>query len=128
MVIAGEPPQLGYVATVGIAGSRFGTLLFTADKELILDIFRLKLDQEHPSPGNIAGLVGEIANNIAGNVTEVYGNELVISVPIVTDEEPEELYLTEPSYIFPIYWRTHEASVVIGINYPEKSYPDRLHI
>jgi chemotaxis protein CheX len=62
-------------------------------------------------------MVGEIANTISGNAREELGSAFMISTPVVLEEKPRRLQLSDriPSFVIPITWKEHRSHLVISI-------------
>lgn len=102
-----------YTGIIGISGKRKGSVYFTADSAM-LKVLLASMGETTLSHEYMCDLVGEVANTISGNARREFGKDFMISVPIVVVGEkkivmPENLR----SFVIPINWRSHEASLVI---------------
>ena len=102
-----------YTGIIGISGKRKGSVYFTADADM-LKVLLASMGETTLTHEYLCDLVGEVANTISGNARKEFGNDFLISVPIVVVGEkkivmPEDLR----SFVIPINWRDHEAFLVI---------------
>jgi chemotaxis protein CheX len=93
---------------IGISGGKKGVVYFTAptnmgERDVTHD---MRLD-----------LVGEIANTIAGNARAEFGQEFMISVPVVIAGALETVRLPKDirAFVIPITWHSQRAAVVIAL-------------
>ena len=105
-----------FTGIIGVSGKRKGSVYFTAPrpmlKVLLMNMGETDLDDEF-----LCDLVGEVANTISGNARREFGEDFMISVPVVVVGEPERIVMPERlrSFVIPIKWRSYEASLVICI-------------
>ncbi|MEP4095249.1 chemotaxis protein CheX [Reichenbachiella sp.] len=106
-----------FTGMIGISGSKTGFVYISGDKKMYDLLVNIFLDIEKPSNEDILDMAGELSNVVAGNVREKYGNNFMISVPIVFQGSPEKIKFPKdvPAYVIPIEWCNYKASVVIGI-------------
>lgn len=109
-----SPAAFDYTGIIGITGPQKGTVYFTAPKILLKHLL-LSLGEKDTSIENVLDLVGEVANTISGNARSEFGNEFMISVPVMLEGAPGKIYLPEHlrSYVIPIYWKAYSAAVVV---------------
>ena len=105
-----------YTGIIGISGYRKGCVYFSAPKKLLVNLLH-NLQESDTSHNAICDLVGEVANTISGNARSYFGSEFMISVPVVVDGQPSNIKLPTDlrSYVIPVVWNNHEASVVISL-------------
>ncbi|MES0491825.1 MAG: chemotaxis protein CheX [Leptospirales bacterium] len=106
---------LDYSAIIGISGSRKGGLYVTVPTAMIDDL----ITAMGVGPADDAlrkDMIGEVANNIAGNAGEVFGGDFKISVPIVVTGEKHniELPVAIPAMTIPVEWKGHTSFLVVG--------------
>lgn len=109
-----DPESFDFTGIIGISGPYRGTVYFTAPKILLRHLL-LSLGEQDTSHENILDLVGEVANTISGNARAEFGQEFMISVPVMIEGAPSKIQLPEElrSYVIPIYWKSYNAAVVI---------------
>lgn len=106
-----------FTGMIGISGNRKGFVYISGEQSLYKDLIKIFLLNDNPSTDQIADMAGEVSNVISGNVRESYGNDFMISVPIVFTGKPGHIKFPEdvPVFVIPISWKQHEAFVVIGL-------------
>lgn len=106
-----------YTGMIGISGNRKGFVYISGDETLYKDLVSIFLLNSNPNNDQISDMAGEVSNVIAGNVRESYGNDFMISVPVVFKGQPEDIKFPDdvPVFVIPISWKQHEAYVVIGL-------------
>lgn len=114
-----EKVLLEYSGLIGISGHHKGCIYFTAERAMLLDYTRLLLgDDVGSEEAAVRDMVGEIANNICGNVSETFGRDFMISVPAVITGDPSttSIKMEVPTHVFAFEWEGHRAYLVVGIN------------
>jgi chemotaxis protein CheX len=106
-----------YTGLIGISGNRKGFIYITGEKSLYNELVKILLAVSTPDEDDILDIAGELANTVSGNVREVFGNEFMISVPILFQGTPEKIKIARdvPVYVVPLEWKNHKAYLVIGI-------------
>jgi chemotaxis protein CheX len=109
-----QPTAFDYTGIIGVSGPHKGTVYFTAPAILMKHLL-LSIGEKDTSQENILDLVGEVANTISGNARTEFGQEFMISVPVMIEGAPGKIHLPEHlrSYVIPIYWKAYSAAVVI---------------
>lgn len=109
-----SPAAFDYTGIIGVSGPYRGTVYFSAPK-LLLTHLLLSIGENDTSIDNIIDLVGEVANTIAGNARTEFGQEFMISVPVIVEGAPNRIHLPKDlrSYVIPVYWKAYSAAVVI---------------
>jgi chemotaxis protein CheX len=106
-----------YTGMIGISGSRKGFIYVSGKTGLYKALIKQFIGLDDPSEEDILDMAGELSNVVAGNLRETYGNDFMISVPVVFQGRPSKLHFPNDVsvYVIPISWREHEANLVIGI-------------
>ncbi len=113
-----NPAAYDVTGIIGISGPYRGCVYFTAPrillKHLLLSIGELDTGNEH-----IFDLVGEVANTISGNARSQFGQDFMISVPVMIEGAPSQIHLPRQmrSYVIPVYWKAYHAAVVICLEH-----------
>jgi chemotaxis protein CheX len=109
-------PVFDYTGVIGISGVRQGCVYFTAPTELLRQILTLSGETDQSSR-NLADLAGEIGNTISGNARRQFGNEFLISVPLVVKGRDQAITLPKgvKAYIIPFCWHNCDASLVVSV-------------
>lgn len=106
-----------FTGMIGISGNRRGFLYISGDEGLYQSLIKQFIGLDNASQEDILDMAGELSNVVAGNLRETYGNNFMISVPIVFGGRPDQLKFPQDvsAYVIPINWDNHEAFVVIGL-------------
>jgi len=109
-------PVFDYTGVIGISGNRQGCVYFTAPTEL-LRLILSRSGEADLSPRNLADLAGEIGNTISGNARRQFGNEFLISVPLVVQGRDQAISLPKgvKAYVIPFCWQHNDASLVVSV-------------
>jgi len=106
-----------YTGIIGISGNYKGSVFFTAPElmitKLISEIGVLTTQEE-----KLMDLVGEISNTISGNARSVFGNQFMLSTPVVLKGKGEDLRVSNVAdiYVIPVVWKTMSAQLIINLN------------
>jgi chemotaxis protein CheX len=103
-------------SAIGIVGENHGAIYVTGPENFFRDVLLAFNPDAEANYDNILDAAGELANTIAGNAQQVFGQSLKISVPLIIKGEKPELHMREPRFIIPLRWKDHQFSLVIGIN------------
>lgn len=108
------PEAHDFTGIIGISGPYSGCVYFTAPRVLLRHLL-VSIGEPNNSESNMMDLVGEIANTISGNARSEYGEEFMISVPMVVRGVPDQIYLPRDarSFVIPINWKNYHAAIVI---------------
>ncbi len=109
-------PVFDYTGVIGVSGNRQGCVYFTAPAKL-LRLILTRSGETDLSPRNLADLAGEIGNTISGNARRQFGNEFLISVPLVVKGRDQVITLPKgvKAYIIPFCWHKCDASLVVSV-------------
>lgn len=109
-------PVSDYTGVIGISGVRQGCVYFTAPAEL-LRLILARSGETDLSSRNLADLAGEIGNTISGNARRQFGNEFLISVPLVVKGREQVISLPRgvKAYVIPFCWQQHDAALVVSV-------------
>lgn len=109
---------LEYTGIIGLSGKRRGGVYITSSAAFLADLVNHILKIDEVTVQVKKDMAGELANTIAGNVIEAFGNNFDISVPIVIEGAPKSLALptVTPTFVIPILWKSHKAFLHVGLN------------
>ncbi len=102
---------------IGISGNRKGFVYISGDKDMYKDLIKIFVRRDDPTNDHILDMAGELSNVVSGNVRESYGNDFMISVPLVFEGKASNVKFPDdvPVFVIPISWKNHEAFLVIGL-------------
>lgn len=111
-----NPKARDFTGIIGISGEYKGCVYFTAPRIMLNHILMMYGGSVgDTNKESMLDLVGEIANTVSGNARSKYGKNFIISVPLVLEGAPSDIYLPKElrSYVIPITWNKYKADVVI---------------
>lgn len=102
---------------IGLTGKRRGGIFLTCSFAMIDEVIQMYSGAADQSMEARKDMIGEIANTIAGNASEAFGNDFQISVPVVITGKPDGIDLPTrvPAFVLPIQWKGHKGHLVIGV-------------
>ena len=97
-----------YTGVIGISGNHKGSVFFTAQgmlRQLLAVLGILEAGE-----GKMMDLVGEVSNTISGNARRTFGDQFMLSTPIVLKGKSESVKVArvEEIYVIPLVWRQHQ--------------------
>lgn len=106
----------GFTGIIGVSGRRRGSVYFTAPP-VLLKVLLMSMGEEDTSHDNMCDMVGEVANVISGSARKEFGQEFLISVPIVVVGRLDRVVVPAElrSFVVPITWKSYDASLVISL-------------
>lgn len=116
LIEGNKPAVYDYTGIIGISGPYRGSVYFSAPRVLLHNLL-LTIKEPDKSEETMMDLIGEIANTISGNARAEYGEEFVISTPLVVKGQLDEVYLpkTTRSFVIPMIWKEYTANIVVSI-------------
>lgn len=111
-----EPPISEFTGVIGISGAHQGCVYFTCPREILSYLLK-SMGEDEIKLELLSDLVGEIANTIAGNARKHFGEEFMISVPVIVQGYPERIYLPENTkcVVIPTHWKTYQSIIVVAL-------------
>ncbi len=110
------PPLYDYTGAISLSGDYQGTIYFSARRILIRHLL-ISMQEPSQTEQDFLDAVGEIANTLAGNARQYFGEYMHMSVPVCTTGKLAEsirLTRTHP-FVIMIKWRQYHASLVIDM-------------
>lgn len=106
-----------YTGIIGISGNHKGSVFFSAPQNMLIHLLS-SLGILSTSEDKLMDLVGEVSNTVAGNTRRVFGDQFMLSTPIVLKGTSADLKITsvEQIYVIPITWRKHQANLIINLD------------
>ena len=107
---------MDYTGIIGISGVMKGSVFFSAPKAMLAHLL-LEMDLISTQESKIMDLVGEIGNIIAGNARREFGDQFMLSVPLVLKGKSDDMSVSTTSkiYLMPIVWRRFKANLIINL-------------
>lgn len=105
---------LEYTGIIGISGKSRGAVCFTANGSMLFSILTLLKDERSDEAAK-RDLVGEIANTLSGNAREEFGNEFLISIPVVAIGRQIAFHFPSDTrnYVIPLSWHSQTAYLLV---------------
>ncbi len=112
-----QPAAYDVTGVIGISGPYKGCVYFTSPRILLKHLL-MSIGETDMNTANLFDLAGEVANTISGNARSAFGQEFMISVPVMIEGAPNHIHLPPDlrSYVIPLYWRAYHAAVVICLD------------
>jgi chemotaxis protein CheX len=112
-----ESVVLEYTGAIGISGARKGCIYVTANRALLEELSKVIPGMESQDEPFILDMIGELANTISGNAQKAFGENFVISVPmVITGKDTNiRLPLEVPAFVLPFSWHNQKGIVVVGL-------------
>ena len=106
----------GFTGIIGVSGRRRGSVYFTAPP-VMLKVLLMSLGEDDTSHENMCDMVGEVANVISGSARKEFGQDFLISVPVVVVGRLDRIIVPAElrSFVVPITWKSYDASLVISL-------------
>ncbi|MDR1647452.1 MAG: chemotaxis protein CheX [Zoogloeaceae bacterium] len=105
------------IGHISLSGSFSGRVYFSASRGMVRHLLLMMKELNHTEE-HLLDTVGEVANTIAGNARQHFGDTMEISVPVVTATTHENwlnTVVSPRSYVILIKWKQYKASVVVDI-------------
>lgn len=106
-----------YTGIIGISGNHKGSVFFSASLVMLTNLIA-KIGILTTQEEKLMDLVGEVSNTIAGNARREFGDQFLLSVPIVLKGKGEDIKVSNAVniYVIPIIWNDRKANLVINLN------------
>ncbi len=106
-----------YTGIIGISGNHKGSVFFTAPRILIVKLIS-EIGVLTTQEDKLMDLVGEISNTISGNARRTFGDQFMLSTPIVLKGKTEQLHVSDVTniYVIPVVWKNMTAHLIINLN------------
>jgi chemotaxis protein CheX len=106
-----------YTGIIGISGNYKGSVFFTAPKRMIIKLIS-EIGLMTTRDDKLMDLVGEVSNTIAGNARSVFGDQFMLTTPIVLQGKSEQLRVSSVAsiYVIPVVWKGMNAHLIINLN------------
>ncbi|MGS2717945.1 chemotaxis protein CheX [Eionea flava] len=105
-----------YTGVIGISGNYKGSVFFTASQSLLRQLLSV-LGILEATEDKMMDLVGEVSNTISGNARRTFGDQFMLSTPIVLKGKSDSVKVAkvEEVYVIPLVWRQHQANLIINL-------------
>lgn len=105
-----------YTGIIGISGNHKGSVFFSAPKLMLAHLLK-ELGLTSSQEDKLMDLVGEISNTISGNARRDFGEQFMLSTPIVLRGKSKNIQVSEiiENYVIPIVWKDLKANLIINL-------------
>lgn len=105
-----------YTGIIGISGNHKGSVFFSAPKEMLTQLIT-SMGVLTTQDEKLLDLVGEICNTIAGNSRVRFGENFLLSVPVVIQGQSDNIKISSVAeiYVIPITWRHSQSTLIINL-------------
>jgi Predicted inhibitor of MCP methylation, homolog of CheC len=110
-------PVFEFTGMIKISGGYYGAIYFSADRFLLSRLLQV-MNEARQGDDQLLDAVGEIANTLAGNARQYFGETMEVSVPLTMGEEEAKKLkgiVRDRPYVITIRWKQYEASVIVDI-------------
>lgn len=104
-----------FTGIIGISGVEKGSVFFSCPKK-VLEVLLAELGVSQSDDERLMDLVGEVSNTLAGNARREFGDQFMLSVPVVIKGNSEQVKVANVAqiYVIPVLWRNMTANLVIN--------------
>ena len=108
--------QSDFTGIIGISGNRKGSVFFSAPQRMLVHMITA-LGVLTTQDDKLMDLVGEVSNTIAGNARSEFGEQFLLSVPVVIRGKSESVKISNvaETYVIPIAWHNAKSTLVINL-------------
>ncbi len=109
---------LDYTGIIGISGNHKGSVFFSAPKTMLVHLLSA-LGVISTQEDKLMDLVGELSNTISGNARREFGDEFMLSVPIVLKGKSDAVKISKvvEIYVIPVLWLNLKANLIINLEH-----------
>ena len=108
---------LDYTGIIGISGNHKGSIFFSAPSTLLTKLIA-EIGIITTQEDKLMDLVGEVSNTISGNARREFGDQFMLTVPIVLKGKSDDVRVSSITniYVIPIHWRSTNAHLIINLD------------
>jgi chemotaxis protein CheX len=108
-------PLFDFTGLIEISGGFRGTIYVSAPRAMMRQLLTA-MHEPNQTDEQLADTVGELANTLAGNARQYFGESMEISVPstFMSPSGSRELRRKRP-YVIIVHWRGLESSLIIDL-------------
>ena len=105
-----------FTGVIGISGNNKGSVFFTAPKRMLTHMISA-MGVLSTQDDKLMDLVGEVSNTIAGNARGEFGEQFLLSVPVVIQGKTQTVKISSVAqiYVIPIAWHNAESNLIINL-------------
>ena len=105
-----------FTGVIGISGNHKGSVFFSTTRRLAVHLLS-DMGVMTTRDDKLMDLVGEVCNTVSGNARRDFGDQFIISTPVVIQGKSENVKAVDVVgiYVIPIVWLDLEANLVINL-------------
>jgi len=106
-----------YTGIIGISGNHKGSVFFSAPRRLLIRLMAA-MGILTTVDSKLLDLVGEVSNTISGNARSEFGDQFMLTVPLVLKGKSDSLKVPDVTsiYVIPIVWQHLKAHLIINLD------------
>lgn len=106
-----------YTGIISISGNHKGSVFFTMPSRMAIHLLS-EMGLMSTQDEKLMDLVGEVCNTVAGNARREFGDQFILSVPIMFKGETENIKVHDVAsiYIIPVVWQGIKSHLIINLN------------
>lgn len=107
---------MDFTGIIGISGNQKGSVFFTAPRPLLVHLLN-DLGILSTLDDKLMDLVGEVSNTVSGNARRQFGDQFLLSVPVVLKGTSDDIAIARSVeiYVIPIVWRHLKSNLIINL-------------
>lgn len=106
-----------FTGVIGISGNHKGSVFFSTTRRLAVHLLS-DMGVMTTRDEKLLDLVGEVCNTVSGNARREFGDQFMLSTPVMIQGRGENLKVSDVAniYVIPIVWRDLNANLIINLN------------
>jgi len=106
-----------FTGVIGISGNHKGSVFFSTSRRLAVHLLS-DMGVMTTRDDKLMDLVGEVCNTVSGNARREFGDQFMLSTPVMIQGKSEAVKVVDIAsiYVIPIVWRDLNANLIINLN------------
>ena len=106
-----------YTGIISISGNHKGSVFFSMPRRMAIYLLS-EMGLMSTQDEKLMDLVGEVCNTVAGNARREFGDQFILSVPIMFKGKTQSIkvYDIASIYIIPVVWQGIKSHLIINLN------------
>lgn len=105
-----------FTGIIGISGNHKGSVFYSTPKRKAMQLLA-EMGLMTSQDSKLMDLVGEVSNTIAGNARREFGENFILSVPLLLHGKGSDIAVSNVTniYIIPIVWKGTKSHLIINL-------------
>jgi len=105
-----------FTGIIGITGNHKGSVFYTTPKRMAIQLIS-SMGLMTTKDSKLMDLVGEVCNTISGNARREFGEDFMLSVPLVLQGKGSDIAVSNVAsvYVIPIVWQDSKSHLIINL-------------